>query len=135
MLTCIQDQDANIPQVSEELATKEFIRLACHWIPDWKHPFESRFAFGDRLLKVENIVRYDLQNSQFLVIRPLESPRRVRDEAINPAAAMQFAGFRSVIGTMWAHTQAVLALDRTMNSLRSSEVTVNQRIPYIHFGA
>jgi CHAT domain-containing protein len=73
---------------------------------------------------------------------------------------MQFAGFRSVIGTMWAvddghtneitskfyeymvdesgrldHTRAALALHRTMNSLRLTKIPVDQRILYIHMGA
>ncbi|KAF8547416.1 hypothetical protein OG21DRAFT_1370187, partial [Imleria badia] len=79
---------------------------------------------------------------------------------IHLAAAMQFAGFRSVIGTMWAvddehanaiaskfyeymldesgrldHTRAALALHRTMVSLRSSKIPLDQRILYVHIGA
>ena len=71
---------------------------------------------------------------------------------------MQFAGFRSVIGMMWAvddgemnkitstlnkhmvdesgrldHTRAALALNRTMKSVR--DVPFDQRILYIHLGA
>ena len=71
---------------------------------------------------------------------------------------MQFAGFRSVIGTMWAvddeetkkitstfykymvdesgrldHTRAALALNRTMKSVR--DVPFDQRVLYIHLGA
>jgi hypothetical protein len=68
---------------------------------------ESGFALGNRLLKVENVVRYgsDLQNARFAYLSTYhttvgdeESP----DEDIHLVAAMQFAGFCSVIGTMWA---------------------------------
>ena len=70
---------------------------------------------------------------------------------------MQFAGFRSVIGTMWAvdddhtikiasmfyknmvgtsgrldHTRAAFALHETM---KSAKIPFDQRISYIHFGA
>ncbi|KAI9463831.1 hypothetical protein HD554DRAFT_2316040 [Boletus coccyginus] len=138
-LTCIHDQDANIAKVAEELATNEFVHLACHGIPDRKHPFESGFALGDRTIKACHTTVGDE-----------ESP----DEAIHLAAAMQFAGFRSVIGTMWAvddahtneitsrfynymvdergrldHTRAALALHRTMSSLRSSEVPLESTDP------
>ena len=162
-LSRVQDQDATMAKVAEELQKNEFVHLACHGIPDPKQPFESGFALGDGLLKVENIMQYDLQNAQFTYLSAChttvgdeESP----DEVIHLAAAMQFAGFRSVIGTMWAvddghtneitskfyqymldesgrldHTRAALALHRTMNSLRLSKIPLDQRILYIHIGA
>ena len=162
-LTCIQDQDVNMAKVCEELKKSNFVHLACHGIPDQKQPFESRFALGDGVLKVENIMRYDLQNAQFAYLSAChttvgdeESP----DEVIHLAAAMQFAGFRSVIGTMWAvddahtteiaskfydnmvdesgrldHTRAALALHRTMRSFRSSNIPFDQQILYVHIGA
>ena len=162
-LTCIQDQDATIAKVVEEFQRNEFVHLACHGIPDRKQPFESGFALGDGLLKIENIMQYELQDAQFTYLSAChttvgdeESP----DEVIHLAAAMQFAGFRSVIGTMWAvddghtieitskfyeymldesggldHTRAALALHRTMNSLRLSKIPLDQRILYIHIGA
>ena len=109
-------------------------------------------------------MRYDLQNAQFTYLSAChttvgdeESP----DEVIHLAAAMQFAGFRSVIGTMWAvddghateitfrfyeydmldesgrldHTRAAaLAFHRTMNNVRLSKIPLDQRILYIHIG-
>ena len=82
-LTCIQDQAATIANVVEEFKKSEFVHLACHGVPDPKQPFESGFALGDGLLKVEDIMRYDLHTvtpnlrTYLLVIRPLET-RRVR---------------------------------------------------------
>ena len=162
-LTCVQDQDATTAKVAEELQKHEFVHLACHGIPEQKRPFESGFALGDGLLKVDNLMRYDLQNAQFAYLSAChttvgdeESP----DEVIHLAAAVQFAGFRSVIGTMWAvddahtneitskfyeymvdesgrldHTRAALALHKTMRSLRSSKIPIDQRILYVHIGA
>ncbi|KAG8215669.1 hypothetical protein J3R82DRAFT_7543 [Butyriboletus roseoflavus] len=138
-LTCIRDQDATIAKVGEELSKNEFVHLACHGIPHL-----SGFAL-DRLLTIENIMRYDLPDAKFAYLSAChttvgdeESP----DEVIHLAAAMQFAGFRSVIGTMWAvddahtneitskfydnmigessrldHMQAALALHKTMRSI------------------
>ena len=162
-LTCVQDQHATIAKVAEELKVTEFVHLACHGIPDQKRPFESGFALGDGLFKVENIMQYDLQNAQFAYLSACHTTtgdKESPDEAIHLAAAMHFAGFRSVIGTMWAvdggytneitsrfykfmldecgrldYTRAALALHRTMRSLRSSSIPLGQRILYIHIGA
>ena len=162
-VTCIQDQDATTAKVVEGFKNNEFVHLACHGIPDPKQPFESGFALGDGLLKVENIMRYDLQNAQFAYLSACHTTvgdEKSPDEVIHLAAAMQFAGFRSVIGTMWAvddghtneitsrfyrymldesgrldHTRAALALHRTMNSLRLSKIPLDQRILYVHIGA
>ena len=162
-LTCIQDQGATIANVAEQFKKNGFVHLACHGIPNRKKPFESGFALADGPLKVENIMQYDWQNAQFAYLSAChttvgdeESP----DEVIHLAAAMQFAGFRSVIGTMWAvddgymneitskfyeymldesghldHTRAALALHRTMRNLRSSKIPFDQRILYVHIGA
>ncbi|KAI9570520.1 hypothetical protein HD554DRAFT_2082609 [Boletus coccyginus] len=54
---------------------------------------------------------------------------------------MQFAGFRSVIGTMWAmvdesgrldHTRAAFALNKTMQFVN---IPFGQRMLYVHLGA
>ena len=159
----VQDQDATTTKVVEELEKCEFVHFACHGIPDQRQPFKSGFALGDELLNVEKIMQYDLQHARFAYLSAChttvgdeESP----DEVIHLAAAMQFAGFRSVIGTMWAvadahtdeitsrfynnmidesghldHTRAALALHKTMRSFRWGEVPWDQRILYIHIGA
>ena len=82
-----------------------------------------------------------------------ESP----DEAIHLASAMQFVGFRSVIGTMWAvddsatikvastfykhmvnesgrldYTRAAFALNKTMETVN---IPLDQRVLYVHLGA
>ena len=160
-LTRVQDQDATIAKVAEELKATEFVHLACHGIPDQKRPFESGFALGDGLFKVENIMQYDLQNAQFTY---LTACRTTAEDEGGPNEdihlAMHFAGFCSVIGTVWAvddaytteitlrfykfmldesgcldHTWAGLALHRTMCSLRSSSIPLDQRILYVHIGA
>ena len=162
-LTCIQDDDATIAKVGEELSKNDFVHLACHGIPDEKHPFESGFLLCDGLLKVEDILRYDLQNAKFAYLSACHTTvgdKESPDEVIHLAAAMQFAGFRSVIGTMWAvddahtdeitsrfyenmvdesgrldHGRAALALHKTMRRVRSSDVPFDQWILYIHIGA
>ena len=157
--TRIEGEESCIPRVVEELGKSEWVHLACHGIPDRKQPFESAFALHDGRFTIQRIIGCEMQNPQFAYLSAChttvgdeESP----DEAIHLAAAMQFLGFRSVIGTMWEvddgetnkitstfyrhmvdesgrldYTRAALALNRTM---RSVDVPFDQRIFYIHIG-
>ena len=159
--TRIEGQESSIARVTEELRKNEWVHLACHGISNRKQPFESAFALHDGHFTIERIIRCGLENAQFAYLTAChttigdeESP----DEVIHLASAMQFAGFRSVIGTMWAvddaetnkitsmfydnmkdasgcldYTRAALALNRTMSKL--VDIPFDQRILYIHLGA
>ena len=162
IFTHIEGQESCIARVTEELSKNEWVHFACHGIPNRKQPFESAFALHDGHFTVERIIRCELENAEFAYLSAChttvgddESP----DEVIHLASAMQFAGFRSVIGTMWAvddaetnkitsvfydnmidasgrldYTRAALALNRTMKKLVDI-VPFDQRILYIHLGA
>ncbi|KAN0084259.1 CHAT domain containing protein [Tylopilus felleus] len=147
----MEGEESCIPRVVEELGKSEWVHLACHGIPDRKQPFESAFALYDGRFTIQRIIGCEMQNPEFAYLSAChttvgdeESP----DEVIHLAAAMQFLGFRSVIGTMWAvddgetnkitstfyrHMvdESALALNRTM---RSVDVPFDQRILYIHIG-
>ena len=157
--TRIDGEEACTSRVVEELGKNEWVHFACHGLPDPQQPFESAFALHDRHFTIQQIIGCDLKNPEFAYLSAChttvgdeESP----DEVIHLAAAMQFAGFRSVIGTMWAvnndlasqitsmfyehvvdesghldHTRAAFALNETMKSVR----TLDQQILYIHIGA
>ena len=157
--TRIDGEQSCISRVVEELGKNEWIHFACHGLADRKQPFESAFALHDGHFTIQRIIGCDLKNSEFAYLSAChttvgdeESP----DEVIHLASAMQFAGFRSVIGTMWEvndglaseitstfykhmvdecgrldHTRAAFALNKTMKSIR----TLNQQIVYIHLGA
>ena len=160
IFTCIKGEDSCISRVADELGRNEWVHLACHGLPNRKQPFESAFALHDGRLTIQCIIQCDLKNPEFAYLSAChttvgdeESP----DEVIHLASAMQFAGFRSVIGTMWAvddeqtnkittvfykhmtdesgqldHTRAAAALRKTM---RSVDIPVDQRILYIHLAA
>jgi tetratricopeptide (TPR) repeat protein/CHAT domain-containing protein len=156
----IDGEESSISRVVEELGKNEWVHLACHGLPNRKQPFESAFALHDGHFTIQRIIGCDLKNPEFAYLSAChttvgdeESP----DEAIHLASAMQFVGFRSVIGTMWAvddgetnkitstfykhmvdgsgrldHTRAAFALNKTMKSVH---VPLDQRILYIHLGA
>ena len=153
--TRIDGEESRTSRVIDELSKNEWVHLACHGLPNRKQPFESAFALRDAHFPIQRIIGCELTNPEFayLSVGDEESP----DEAIHLASAMQFAGFRSVIGTMWAvddcetnkitptfykhmvdesgrldHTRAAFALNATMKSVH---VPLDQRILYIHLGA
>jgi len=158
--TRIDGEDSRISRVVEELDKNNWVHFACHGILNRKKPFESAFALRDGHFTIQRIIGCELNNPEFAYLSAChttvgdeESP----DEVIHLASAMQFAGFRSVIGTMWAvddgetnkitstfykhmvdesgcldHTRAAFALNKTMKSV---DVPFDQRILYIHLGA
>ena len=156
----IDGEESCISRVVEELGKNEWVHLACHGPPNQKQPFESAFALHDGHFTIQRIIGCDLKNPEFAYLSAChttvgdeESP----DEAIHLASAMQFVGFRSVIGTMGAvddgetieitltfykymvdqsgrldHTRAAFALNKMMKSVH---IPLDQRILYIHLGA
>ena len=156
----IDGEESSTSRVVEELGKNEWVHLACHGLPDRKHPFESAFALHDGHFTIQRIIGCDLKNPEFAYLSACHTTvgdEESLDEVIHLASAMQFAGFRSVIGTMWAvddgetnkitstfykhmvdvsgrldHTRAAFALNKTMKSVR---VPLDQRILYIHLGA
>ena len=158
--TRIDGEESCTSRVVEELGKNEWVHLACHGLPDRTQPFESAFALQDGHFTIQRIIGCDLKNPEFAYLSAChttvgdeESP----DEVIHLASAMQFVGFRSVIGTMWAvddgetnkitstfyklmvdesgrldHTRAAFALNKTMKSV---DIPLDQRILYIHLGA
>ena len=158
--TRIDGEESCISRVVEELSKNEWVHLACHGLANRAQPFESAFALHNGHFTIQRIIGCDLKNPEFAYLSAChttvgdeESP----DEAIHLASAMQFAGFRSVIGTMWAvddgetneitsmfykhmvdesgrldHTRAAFALNKTMKSVNAP---LDQRVLYIHLGA
>ena len=156
----IDGEESCISRVVEELGKNEWVHLACHGLPDRKQPFESAFALHDGHFTIQRIIGCELKNPEFAYLSACHTTvgdEESLDEVIHLASAMQFAGFRSVIGTMWAvddgetnkitstfykhmvdesgrldHTRAAFALNKTMKSVR---IPLDQRILYIHLGA
>ena len=158
--TRIDGEESCTSRVVEELGKNEWVHLACHGLPDRKQPFESAFALQDGHFTIQRIIGCDLGNPEFAYLSACHTTvgdKESLDEVIHLASAMQFAGFRSVIGTMWAvddgqtnkitstfykhmadesgrldHTRAAFALNKTMKSVN---IPLDQRILYIHLGA
>ncbi|KAG1824869.1 TPR-like protein [Suillus subaureus] len=159
--TSLEDSDATVQGALDALNHNQWLHLACHGMPNQTQPFESSFAMCDGPLMIKDIIRPDWQNLEFAFLSTCHTA--VGDgssphESIHLAAAMQFSGFRSVIGSMWSvdddvacqvasafygHlvdssgrldcTRAAVALHTTMKSLRK-KIPLEQQIVFVHIG-
>ncbi|KAI9441137.1 CHAT domain-containing protein [Lactarius psammicola] len=85
----------------------QFVHFACHGTLEAGEPFEAGFELygGERLTLLE-IVRSHLPTAEFAFLSVCHTAEvtegSVADEGLHLAAAVQYCGFRSVVGTMWA---------------------------------
>ena len=86
------------------LRNAEWVHFVCHGLLD-KDPFNSSFKLPGGKLTLLDIARARLPNAEFAFLSAChtaeQGPDSALDESLHLAAAMQFCGFRSVIGTMW----------------------------------
>ncbi|KIJ58219.1 hypothetical protein HYDPIDRAFT_103094, partial [Hydnomerulius pinastri MD-312] len=96
--------EATCAAVVDAFHAHRWVHLACHGAQDPKNPFDSSFAMRDGPLTLLDILRHKFVNSDLAFLSACHTAvgdRSTPDEVIHLAAGMQFAGFKSVIGTMW----------------------------------
>ncbi|EJD07096.1 uncharacterized protein FOMMEDRAFT_152454 [Fomitiporia mediterranea MF3/22] len=90
--------------VLEALRKSTWVQFVCHGLLQSK-PFDSSFKVSDRQLTLLDIVQANLPNAEFAYLSACHTAEQpydgAHDEVLHLAAAMQFSGFRSVIGSMW----------------------------------
>ncbi|KAG1838255.1 CHAT domain-containing protein [Suillus subluteus] len=160
--TSLADSDATIQGAFDALDRNQWLHLACHGTPNPQQPFESSFAMHDGPLMIKDIIRSHWQDPEFAFLSACHTTvgdKSSLDEAIHLAAAIQFSGFRSVIGSMWSVddevarqvasafydnlvdgsgrldcTRAAVSLHKAMKTLRN-KIPLEQQIVFIHIGA
>ena len=154
--------------VLSHLRDHRFAHIVCHGILEPGKPFESSFKLhrGERLLLLD-LVRSQLPDAEFAFLSACHTAELteecIEDEVLHLAAAMQFCGFRSVVGTMWAMAdidgpdlardfytevfsdtkQGTRYYERTAKALRDAVVklrrkrktTLERWVNYVHYGA
>ncbi|KAG2124885.1 CHAT domain-containing protein [Suillus clintonianus] len=159
--TSLDDSNATVQGVLDALNHNQWLHLACHGMPNRAKPFESSFVMRDGPLMIKDIIRSNWQNPEFAFLSACHTTvgdKKSLDESIHLAAAMQFSGFRSVIGSMWSvddevarqvvsafyHnmvdgsrrldcTHAAIALHKAVKSLRK-KISLEQQIVFVHIG-
>jgi tetratricopeptide (TPR) repeat protein len=151
--------------VLDRLQDHRFAHIVCHGILESGRPFDSSFKlYNGKRLSLLDIIRSQLPHAEFAFLAAChtaemtdESPS---DETLHLAAAMQYCGFRSVVGTMWAmadtdgrdlaenfyrslfsgRREGVHYYERTAEALRDAVVKLRRRRGrgmtfYVHYGA
>ncbi|EJD03364.1 uncharacterized protein FOMMEDRAFT_85871 [Fomitiporia mediterranea MF3/22] len=102
--TVLLDRRASHRTVLTMLQKVTWVHFACHGHLDPK-PFDSSFKLSGRNLTLLDVIRANVPNAEFAFLSACHtaelSHSGAHDEALHLSAAMQFSGFRSVIGTMW----------------------------------
>jgi CHAT domain-containing protein len=105
-VTGLISSEATPSSVLEGLRGGQFAHFACHGVLATGKPFEASFKLhGNSRLTLLDIARSRLPNAAFAFLSCCHAAEiteeSVADEALHLTAAMQYYGFRSVVGTMW----------------------------------
>ena len=98
--------EATPSSVLEGLRCTQFAHFACHGALETGKPFEASFKLhGGSRLTLLDVARSRLPDAEFAFLSCCHAAENtkesVADEALHLTAAMQYCGFRSVVGTMW----------------------------------
>ena len=105
-LTCLISGAAVSSSVIDGLRGSRFAHFASHGVLEVGKPFDASFKLHrDSPLTLLDIIQSRIPNAEFAFLsccRATETTEESAvDEALHLTAAMQYCGFRSVVGTMW----------------------------------
>jgi hypothetical protein len=106
-VTSLISENATAGAVVNQLRNHPFVHFACHSTLEPGKPFDAAFELhGDERLTLLEIVRSHLPTGEFAFLSACHTAElteeSIADEVLHLAAAVQYCGFRSVVGTMWA---------------------------------
>jgi CHAT domain-containing protein len=161
--TKITSVDATKSRALCALQDNTWLHFACHGTQNYEEPFMSAFLMRDQPLSLLDITQMDLSRHEFAFLSACETAVgdfATPDEVIHLAAGLQFAGVKSVVGTLWKVTDATVqrlveafyknlcgdgkmnfkgaarALHRAVHSLaHDKDIPLDQRIVFMHIGA
>jgi CHAT domain-containing protein len=105
-VTTLVSAMATAGTVVEGLRDHRFAHFVCHGLLEPGKPFDASFELHEDNLTLLEIVQSQLPAAEFAFLSACHTAEltedSIADEGLHLAAAMQFCGFRSVVGTMWA---------------------------------
>jgi tetratricopeptide (TPR) repeat protein len=102
-------KEATVELVTDRVKSASFIHLACHGIQDPTNALESGFFLRNGMLTISKLMELELHKPWFAYLSACETAKgdaEQPDQVMHLAAAMLFAGFKSVVATMWWVTVA-----------------------------
>jgi CHAT domain-containing protein len=106
-VTTLVSKKATPSAVVEHLRDHRFAHFSCHGELETGKPFDASFKLyqGQRLTLLD-IIRSRLPSAEFAFLSACHTAEltgeSIADEGLHLSAAVQYSGFRSVVGTMWA---------------------------------
>jgi CHAT domain-containing protein len=95
---------ASVSSVVASLPNANVVHLACHGIQNTESALDSGFCLHDGLLTVAQLMDLRLDDA-FLAFtcacETVKGDKKSPNQVVHLGAAMLFAGFKNVIGTMW----------------------------------
>ncbi|KAG8967301.1 hypothetical protein FRC03_010240 [Tulasnella sp. 419] len=105
LVDALLDEDGCHAKVLAGLFGHRWIHFACHGSQDLLEPFRSRFHLYDEPLTLLEITQARIPDAEFAFLSACHTAagdQNTPDETIHLAAGLQFSGFKSVIGTLYA---------------------------------
>lgn len=154
--------------IRENLRRHSYLHLTCNAYLEAGKPLDSWFKLQGRdRLSLLDIMRTRLPNAELAFLSASHSAaltdKSIDDEVLHLASAMQFCGFRSVVGALWAvvdedrpelarhfyesifsgeeteappYRRSALALQNAVQKLRQKRgVTLERWVNFVHYGA
>jgi CHAT domain-containing protein len=118
--TVLQGEGATRDAVRAALATCTWVHFSCHGRQDLNAPSRGGIQLHDGMLTVADLATGHHDHGELAFLSACDTAiggATNRDEAISLVAALQYAGWRRVIGTLWSVGDATAA-DVTRNAYR-----------------
>jgi CHAT domain-containing protein len=158
--TVLEGPAATWAAVREELPRHDWVHVSCHADQDLADPSRGGFLLHDRRLTVADIGagQYRGDFAFLSACKTATGGVRLPDEAITLAAALFYAGYRHVIGTLWSvhdrttadvaaavyasltgrgtfePDRAASALHQAVRGLRAAGKPLSRWMPFTHTG-
>lgn len=162
----LDGQDATRASVLSSMSSHDWIHFICHGTVA-ASPFDSSLHLYDGdTLSLNDIIKARLPDAKFAFLAACHTAEQdssgLMDEVLHLSGAMQFSGFRSVVGTMWAmvdddgpyvakkfyddilrgngdagvrHTGAAPALWKATRAMRKEGFPIDRWVNFVHIGA
>lgn len=103
--SCLEGSTATMEGAVMEMATHNFIHLACHAIQDTNHPLNSGFYLSDGRLELWTMLKIYSRHAEFAFLSACQTARGngwLSEEVVHLGAGMLAVGYKSVVATMWS---------------------------------
>ncbi|KAH6890146.1 CHAT domain-containing protein [Coprinopsis sp. MPI-PUGE-AT-0042] len=150
-------------EILGDLEKASFVHFGCHGLQDEKFTLSSHLQFSEQVT-MQDLVRCNNPNAALAFLGACETTKGEiyqPDQAQHITAAMMFAGFKGVVGTMWSimdsdalvvtevfyrhlfrkgssapvdARDAAFALRLAVQELRKRGVRYSSWVPFVHYG-